>query len=395
MTEQVSRPESVDFDNTDPELFNDLYARITGVQARCPVAWSRASGGFWMLTKYDDVVEASREWQTYTVTQGIMIPPTGASMPVIPAELDPPRHTKLRKLVLPNFTDKALQPWVPGLQRIIADAFAPLLPRGKADIVVDIARPVPVLAICLVLGIDRDWRRIRQLAEEFLAATGKQEARAKAAELEAFLEEEIDARRGQPVRDLLGAYVNAEIDGEVIPPRELLGLVQLLVVAGHETTVNGMGMLIYRLCAEPGLRERVLADRTLADKVIDETLRLHPPVWNMGRTVRAETTVRGSSLCPGEKVMLVYGAANRDPDKFEDPDTFDIDRPGITQHLTFGSGRHRCIGEALARLELRLTLNYVLDTVPDIELDGDPVFGGGTNQYGPRSLPVRFTPADS
>jgi cytochrome P450 len=395
MTEQVSRPESVDFDNTDPELFNDLYARITGVQARCPVAWSRASGGFWMLTKYDDVVEASREWQTYTVTQGIMIPPTGASMPVIPAELDPPRHTKLRKLVLPNFTDKALQPWVPGLQQIIADAFGPLLPRGKADIVVDIARPVPVLAICLILGIDRDWRRIRQLAEEFLAATGKQEARAKAAELEAFLEEEIDARRGQPVRDLLGAYVNAEIDGEVIPPRELLGLVQLIVVAGHETTVNGMGMLIYRLCAEPGLRERVLADRTLADKVIDETLRLHPPVWNMGRTVRAETTVRGSSLCPGEKVMLVYGAANRDPDKFEDPDTFDIDRPGITQHLTFGSGRHRCIGEALARLELRLALNYVLDTVPDIELDGQPVFGGGTNQYGPRSLPVRFTPADS
>jgi cytochrome P450 len=395
MTEQVSRPESVDFDNTDPELFNDLYTRITDVQARCPVAWSRASGGFWMLTKYDDIVEASRAWQTYTVTQGIMIPPTGASMPVIPAELDPPRHTKLRKLVLPNFTDKALAPWVPGLQRIIADAFAPLLPRGKADIVVDIARPVPVLAICLILGIDRDWRRIRQLAEEFLAATGKQEARAKAAELEAFLEEEIDARRGQPVRDLLGAYVNAEIDGEVIPPRELLGLVQLLVVAGHETTVNGMGMLIYRLCAEPGLRERVLADRTLTDKVIDETLRLHPPVWNMGRTVREETAVRGSSLCPGEKVMLVYGGANRDPDKFEDPDTFDIDRPGITQHLTFGSGRHRCIGEALARLELRLTLNYVLDTVPDIESDGEPVFGGGTNQYGPRSLPVRFTPADS
>jgi len=164
------------------------------------------------------------------------------------------------------------------------------------------------------------------------------------------------------------------------------------VVAGHETTVNGMGMLLYRLCAEPGLRERVLADRLLVDKVIDETLRLHPPVWNMARTVREETTVRGSVLCPGEKVMLVYGGANRDPDKFEHPETFDIDRPGITQHLTFGSGRHRCIGEALARLELRLTLNYVLDTLPDIELNGEPAFGGGTNQYGPRSLPVRFTP---
>ena len=395
MTERVSRPESVAFDNTDPGLIDHLYPRLAEVQAQCPVAWSDASDGFWMFTKYDDIVEASRDWQTFTVTKGIMIPATGASMPVIPAELDPPRHTKLRKLVLPNFTDKALQAWAPGVRQIIADAFAPLLSRGQADIVVDIARPVPVLAICLILGIDRDWRLIRKLAEEFLAATGKQEARAKAAELEAFLEEEIDARRGQPVRDLLGSYVNAQIDGEVIPPQELLGLVQLVVVAGHETTVNGMGMMIYRLCAEPGLRERVLADRTLADKVIDETLRLHPPVWNMGRTVREETAMRGSVLCPGEKVMLVYGAANRDPDKFQDPDTFDIDRPGITQHLTFGSGRHRCIGEALARLELRLTLNYILDTIPDIQLNGEPVFGGGTNQYGPRSLPVRFTPVGS
>jgi cytochrome P450 len=151
--------------------------------------------------------------------------------------------------------------------------------------------------------------------------------------------------------------------------------------------------MLNRLCAEPGLRERVLADRSLVDNVIDETLRLHPPVWNMGRTIREETNVRGSVLCPGEKVMLVYGGANRDPDKFENPESFDIDRAGITQHLTFGSGRHRCIGEALARLELRLTLNYVLDTLPDIELDGEPVFGGGTNQYGPRSLRVRFTPA--
>ena len=105
--------------------------------------------------------------------------------------------------------------------------------------------------------------------------------------------------------------------------------------------------------------------------------------------------MRGSHLCPGEKVMLVYGAANRDPDKFEDPDAFNIDRAGITQHLTFGSGRHRCIGEALARLELRLTLNYVLDTIPDVALNGEPGFGGGTNQYGPRSLPVKFTPAGS
>src|ERR1700722_12154970 len=217
MTERASRSESVAFDNTDPELIGQLYPRLAQARAKWPGAWGDASAGFWMLTKYDDIVEASRDWQTFTVTKGIMIPATGASMPVIPAELDPPRHSKLRKLVLPNFTDKALQPWIPGVQQIIADAFAPLLPLGKADVVVDIARPVPVLAICLVLGIDRDWRRIRQLAEDFLAATGKQEAREKAHELEALLEAEIDARRGQPVSDLLGSFVNAEVDGAPIP----------------------------------------------------------------------------------------------------------------------------------------------------------------------------------
>ncbi|GAA1268794.1 cytochrome P450 [Pseudonocardia aurantiaca] len=393
MTQAPDRP-AFPLDNTDPALLQRLPETLAEMQGRCPVAWSDASGGFWALTKYDDVVTASNDWQTYTVTKGIMIPPTGASMPVIPAELDPPRHTSLRKLVLADFTDKALQRWRPGLEKIVDEAFAPLLPAGRADLVRDIAHPVPVLAISLILGIDSDWRRVRELAANFIQATGQPElARQRAKELEAFLEDEIDARRGRPVTDLLGSYVNATIDGKPIPPTELLGLVQLMVVAGHETTVNGMGTMIYRLVTEPGLRERVLADRSLVGPVIDETLRLHPPVWNMGRTVAQETEVRGATLCPGEKVMLVYGAANRDPERFAEPDRFDVDRPGLSRHLTFGIGRHRCIGEPLAKLELRLTLEYVLDNLPDVEIDGTPVWGGGTNQHGLRSLPVRFTPS--
>lgn len=394
MTKPAERP-TFDLDNTDPELLQRLPETLHEMQSRCPVAWSPSAGGFWALSKYDDVVAASNDWETYTVTKGIMIPPTGATMPVIPAELDPPRHTKLRKLVLPHFTDKALQAWRPGLEKIIDDAFRPLLAKGEADLVADIAHPVPVLAICLILGIDSDWRRVRELAANFIQATGQPAlARQRAMELEAYLEEEIEARRGKPVEDLLGQYVNARIDGEEIPPREMLGLVQLMVVAGHETTVNGMGTMIYRLVTEPGLRERVLADRSLIGQVIDETLRLHPPVWNMGRTVATETEVRGATLCPGEKVMLVYGAANRDPEKFAEPDRFDIDRPGNGRHLTFGIGRHRCLGEPLAKLELRLTLEYVLDHLPDVELDGEPRWGGGTNQHGLRSLPVRFTPSE-
>jgi cytochrome P450 len=168
-------------------------------------------------------------------------------------------------------------------------------------------------------------------------------------------------------------------------------MTQLMVVAGHETTVNAMTTMTYRLITEPGLRERLLEDRSLIPHVIDETLRLHPPVWNMARTVAQDTEVRGVKMCPGEKVMLAYGAANRDPDRFPDPDRFVVPRDD-NQHLTFGTGRHRCIGEPLAELELTLTLAFVLDNLPDVELDGQPEWGGGSNQHGLRSLPVRFTP---
>ncbi len=394
MTETDARPETFPLDNTDPELLQHLFETLNQMRDTCPVAWSPPFGGFWALTKYDDIVTASRDWEHFTVSQGIMIPPTGASMKVIPAELDPPRHTKFRKLVLPYFTEPALQKWVPGIRGIITDAFAPVLEKGRADLVVDVARPVPVLAISLVLGmLGEDWRHIRNLAEEFLAATGKPEvARAKAAELEKYLESQIERRRGKPVDDILGAIVNAQLqDDEPVTPAEMLGLVQLLVVAGHETTVNGLATLAYRVIAEPGLRDRLLDDRSLINSVIDEALRLHPPVWNMARTIAEETSMRETHMCPGEKVMLVYGAANRDPDRFEDPETFIPDRPN-NQHLSFGSGRHRCIGEPLAKIELRLGLEFILDNMPDVELDGEVVWGGGTNQHGLRSVPVKFSP---
>jgi len=391
MTE--AKPDVYHFDNTDPELLPQLFPTLNDMREKCPVAWSDASGGFWALTKYDDVVKAAMDHKHYTVSQGIMIPPTGASMPVIPAELDPPRHTQFRKLALPFFTEPALQKWIPGFRKIIADAFEPVLPTGRADLVTDVAHPVPVLAISLVLGLlGEDWRRIRELAAAFIQATGKPElARQKAAELEEYLQEQIDARRGQPVTDILGSLVNAEIDGQPADNREILGLTQLIVVAGHETTVNGIATMTYRVVTEPGLRERLLDDRSIMPSVIDETLRLHPPVWNMGRTIADETEVRGRALCPGEKVMLVYGAANRDPDRFPEPEEFLVGREN-NQHLTFGSGRHRCLGEPLAKIELTLALEYILDNLPDVTLDGEPVWGGGTNQHGLRSLPVKFTP---
>jgi cytochrome P450 len=294
---------------------------------------------------------------------------------------------------MPYFTDAALAPWVPGIEEIIANAFDPVVPQGRADLVRDVAQPVPVLVISLILGIlGQDWRRISNLAAGFLHAIGDPaSSRQKALDLEAFIQEEIDARKGKPVKDIMGALVNAEIAGEPIGAREILGMIQVMVVAGHDTTVNGIATMAYSVMTEPGLRERLLADRSLLPSAIEENLRLHPPVWNQARTVASEVTVGGATMCPGERVMLLYGAANRDPDRFEDPERFVPDRPA-NHHLTFGSGRHRCLGESLAKMEMRLAMEYILDRIPDIEIDGEVVWGGGTHQHGLRSLPVRFTP---
>jgi cytochrome P450 len=392
MTDVAHQP-TYDLDNTDPTLLPHLFETLNEIREECPVAWSPNFEGFWILTKYEDCARAARDYKDFASGQGIMIPATGASMPVIPGEVDPPRHSGLRRIAMPFFSEQALQQWKPNIEQIISDAFAEVLPKGQADLVTDVAHPVPVLVISKILGLGgSDWRRIRSLAAAFLAAVGDKElGRQKARELEAYLEEEIDARRHKEPADILGILANSVVDGELISPADILGMTQLMVVAGHETTVNGMATLTYRVITEPGLRDRLLADRSLIPDVIEETLRLHPPVWNMARTVNQDTEVRGVKMCQGEKVMLAYGAANRDPERFVDPEAFIVPRHD-NQHLTFGTGRHRCIGEPLAKMELTLTLEFVLDNMPDVEMDGAAVWGGGTNQHGMRSLPVRFTP---
>jgi cytochrome P450 len=381
-------------DNTDPALAPRLFETLAEVQSRCPVAWSDAAGGFWALTKYADIAIASNDWQTFTVTEGITIPETGKSVPLIPAELDPPEHSAYRKFILPSFTPKGLARWRPQLEEIVAEAFGGIVATGEGDLIREVARRVPVRAICLLLGVKTDWNSIQRLGEAFLVTTSDTANRTSAveaaAELERILKLEIADRRAHPGDDLLSQFLQAAVVGRPLDDRQALGLCVLLIIAGHGTTSDGIGTLLLRVMTEPGLRERLLADRSIAAHVIDESLRVDPPVWNMARTVKAETEMRGARLCPGEKVMLAYGAANRDPDKFEHPDAFDIDRPGLSQHQAFGTGRHRCIGEGLARLELQLVLEYMLDHLSDLQVDGEFTWAHTMNSHGLAApLPVR------
>ncbi|GAA5175944.1 cytochrome P450 [Pseudonocardia eucalypti] len=397
MTASETRCPVVDYDFADPAMRTVLHDRLAELRATCPLGWSSRYGGFWLLSTYADVLGAARDHERYTTTQGIMIPPTGASMPVIPAELDPPEHTPYRKLALPYFTAPAIARLEPGIRRIVRDAIDTFRGDGRADLVDSLAEVVPPLVIGLALGLDpADCGTVRRLAGNFLssAKVGLEAKIAAAKELEDWLEEQIRERRERPREDTLSVLVNALIDGEEMPPVIALGMVQLMVVAGHETTVHGIGSLLYRVVTTPGLRERLLADPGLMRATVHESLRLDPPIMHMARTVVEDHERAGSHLRRGDKVMLNYGAANRDPAKFAEPDSFDIDRDGKA-HLAFGTGRHRCIGEHLAVTEMLVVLQEMLGTLPDYRLadDGEIVWRGGSNTLGPERLDVVFTPA--
>jgi cytochrome P450 len=379
-------------DNTDPSLAPHLFETLKAIQASEPVAWSDAVGGFWMLTKYADVTAAANDWEAFTVEEGHTIPMTGKSVMLPLAEVDPPMHTPWRRFLMPYFTPKTVESYRPQIESIVAQAFEDALDRGEGDLC-DVARRVPTSTISAILGFKQDASYISDITEEWLASAGdsahRERAVKAAAAVEDVVKEEVAARRGKPVGDVLGEIMQAEIDGRPLTDDELLGLCIVFIVAGHGTTVDGIANTVHRLLAEPGLLESLQADRSRIAKVIDESLRINPPVWNMARTCRKDAEVRGVEIVPGEKVMLTFGAGNYDTDKFENPDVFDPDRPGVHGHLTFGFGRHRCIGEALAKLEMTIVVEYILDHLPDLVLAGEVTPRSTFTTYGVTSLPVR------
>ncbi|OHV06909.1 cytochrome P450 [Mycobacterium talmoniae] len=390
---------AIDYDFADPVVKSRLHEALADIRQRCPIGWSEQYGGFWLLATYEGVLDAARDHQRYTTTGGIMIPPTGASMPVIPAELDPPEHTPYRKLIMPFFTKPAIAALESRLRGIVRECIAAFSADGHADLVRSVAEIVPPLAIGAALGLQpEECTGVRELTGNFLssAKAGIEAKMAAAKELESWLEELINNRRTHPRDDTLSKLVNARINNEEILPATALGMVQLVVVAGHETTVHGIGSMLFRLATEPGLKDRLLADPTMMSATVHESLRIDPPIIHMARTAVNDHARSGAQLRRGDKVMLNFGAANRDPAKFPDPFTFDIDRPS-NQHLTFGSGYHRCLGEYLAVTEMLIVLEEILATIPDYTLSGEggPTaveWGGGGNTRGPAKLEVMFTP---
>lgn len=317
--------------------------------------------------------------------------------------MDPPDHTRLRGLVQKAFTPKTVENLRPRIQELVDELMAPVMERGSMEVIEDLAYPLPVRVITEMLGVpleDHDtfkgWSRELAGALDPDFATPEDVAQRRERAASAFVDyfqALIAERRRDPQDDLLTALITAEDEGHKLSEKELLSTLILLLVAGHETTVNLIANGVLTLCRQPDQLERLRRDPSLARTAVEEVLRFDPPVQFTARVALEDIDIDGTTLGQGDQAIVLVAAANRDPEQFDDPDTFDVGRPD-NRHLSFGLGAHFCLGAPLARVEGQVALEAVATRLADLALAVDqPEYKTNIVLRGLASLPVTFRPS--
>jgi cytochrome P450 len=324
----------------------------------------------WALLRHADVVAALRDPETFSSN-------SPSVMPMLPRftmlHNDPPRHTHLRRLVQKPFSVRRvaeLEPWIRRMAGELLDA----LGEGPAELMAGLAMPLPMRVICALLGIPEEHTdRFRYWSEATVGYLGipPREREQRMGELTSYLGGQVTARRAQPADDLISALVEAEVEGARLTDAEVIGFCQLLLIAGNETTTALIGNCLHILAGQPDLWRRAREDRSLVEPILTETLRYESPVQRITRVARRRVEFGGVTIGEGDLVDVIYGAANRDPAVFADPDTFRPGRPA-SEHVAFGAGIHYCLGASLAKLEASIALNAMLDRYARLELGPEP-----------------------
>jgi len=379
------------------------------LRAEAPVFWHpepNGGPGFWVVTKYRDLIAVSKDPATFSSWRGgtnlfDTTPEQLSQTRMIMLNMDPPAHSKYRRLVNQGFTLRMvarLEPHIREMAHRIVDHVAA---TGECDFVTEVAAELPLQVIAEFLGVplaDRhkvfEWsnRLIGFDDPEFRdSADSVAQGQQAAAEMYMYANQLALERRDHPRDDLVSVLMRGEVDGERLSEMEFDSFFLLLAVAGNETTRNLISGGMLALLEHPEQRQRLLADMSLLPTAVEEMLRWVSPVMHFRRTATRDTELRGQKIRERDKVVIFYPSANRDEEIFPDGDRFDVGRTP-NEHLAFGIGEHFCLGSNLARLEIRLLFEELLTRLPDIELAG-PVHRLRSNFIGGiKRMPVRFTP---
>lgn len=300
--------------------------------------------------------------------------------------LDPPDHTRLRKLVSKAFAPRVVSALQPDISSLVDGLLDRVAEKGRFEVVEDFAYPLPVAVICRLLGVpledeprfSRASALLAQALDPFSTITGvppevANERQQAGTWLREYFHDLIDQRRSRPGDDLLSGLIAVEASGDQLTEEEIVSTCNLLLIAGHETTVNLIGNAMLAMLRDPGHWAALGADPDRAPAIVEETLRYDPPVQLAGRIALADMVIGDVEVPAGDVMMLLLAGANRDPAEFDRPDVFDPDRKGL-RHLGFGCGAHYCLGAPLARLETSVALSAVTARFPNARLGSEPLY---------------------
>lgn len=353
-------------------------------------------GGFWGLLGYEQVKAAAADPARFSSAQGATIPRmTDPRFPAVPLEADPPEAGLYRKLLQGPLRPGKMSSYVGLITDLTRSWLREHAGTGRADLK-ELAATIPPEVIAHILGLDaKDADDFVEWSHGMVegAATNNPELRNSSVQsLLGYIIGKINHYREEPDDTLFSAVANGEVKGEQISVGAAAGAIFVLIVAGHETTINGIASLLQRIGSSPELKQTLVEQPDRIPDAVEEILRFEAPIQFMGRTLTEDTEINDRSLQQGDSVALMFGAANHDPAKFPDPEKFDIDRDH-SGHLAFGHGVHRCVGEHLARLEMKIVTEEVLKWMPDYVVDGPvELRRNAASNRGPVSLQVTFTP---
>jgi cytochrome P450 len=413
-TADVKQIDLDSLDLADQAVWDDgvPYELFKRMQREAPAHFSPQNnapgeGGFWSITRFDDVRAVSRDHRTFSSEKrGIFhfddiaegIPLDLQRMQLI--SMDPPRHDRLKALVIKEFTPEKIAEHDEDVKQIISDVLDSVADKERFDLVADVARPIPARVIGSLLGTPPEddeklvhWTNVFTAFEDPVIREQWTDAGAIVTEIIEYVNHQLAERTDTASDSLVNTMLTAEVEGEKLTELEIATFFVLLMSAGNDSTRATYSATMLEILRNPELRDQLRENPDLIDAAVEEGLRCYPAFAFMARAATKDTELHGKTIKEGDRLLLWYIASNRDESVFENPDKFDITREGLAdKHQAFGGrGKHFCLGANLARLELKLWIQQTLERFPDLELDGEPtrVRALFLNQY--NSIPVRRT----
>lgn len=387
------RTVAVDFDPLDEQFVRDPHPTFAQLRPECPVARGERWGGFWALLDYQQVTAAATAPGVFSSADGIVVPRNPVAGRRAPMHYDPPEHTRYRRALNAPFADAVVRSLEPDVRAIAADLVSAFARSGGGDLVAAVTSPFATRVLTRFLNLpERHATRIQQLTERFERAQKAEDtalAEATSQELYAVARDAVAARRADPLPEQTDV-ISALLADDAADDEFVAGTVRQLLVAGHVPVSLALASAALHLARDVALQVQLREQPDRIGDAIEEFLRLYTPNEGFARTAAREVELAGRLIRPGERVALVYTAANRDPAVFRDPDRLMLGRTP-NRHLAFGHGAHKCVGASLARMELRIALTELL-AAGEFRLAGEPGWSHWP-EYGPASLPLSVHPS--